>query len=122
MKIILIAHDKKKSSLIKILKKYKNELNNHTLLSTLHTGQQIKKELNLNVTCFKSGINGGDVQLAKVISLEKIDCVIFLIDSKIKHPHKKDIDFFLKTCKSNNIVVAKKLNSAKNILDLIFEK
>ncbi len=60
MKIALIAHDRKKSMMVKLATAYKTILEKHELFATGTTGQRITEATGLPIHRFKSGPLGGD--------------------------------------------------------------
>ncbi len=55
MKIALIAHDRKKTLMIKLATAYKHILEKHELYATGTTGMKVMEATGLPVHCFKSG-------------------------------------------------------------------
>ena len=67
-KIALIAHDKKKSEIIELAKKYKDVLANYELYATGTTGTLIMGETSLPIKRMKSGPLGGDQQIGAILA------------------------------------------------------
>ena len=91
MKIALIAHDRKKTLMIKLATAYKHILEKHELYATGTTGMKVMEATGLPVHCFKSGPLGGDQQVGAMISEDNIDLVIFLRDPLSAQPHEPDV-------------------------------
>ena len=91
MKIALIAHDRKKTLMIKLATAYKHILEKHELYATGTTGMKVMEATGLPVHCFKSGPLGGDQQIGAMISEDNIDLVIFLRDPLSAQPHEPDV-------------------------------
>ena len=60
MKIALIAHDRKKDLMVKLVTAYRFILEKHELYATGTTGTRITEATQLSVHRFKSGPLGGD--------------------------------------------------------------
>lgn len=127
MKIALIAHDKKKSTMIKLAKQYEQILSHHDLFATGTTGEKIMAQTDLSIHCFKSGPLGGDQQIGAKVSEGEMDMIIFLRDPLTSQPHEPDVNALIRlsdvyeiplaTNKSTAILLFKELeNLAKNRL------
>ncbi len=91
MKIALIAHDRKKTLMIKLATAYKHILEKHELYATGTTGMKVMEATGLPVHCFKSGPLGGDQQIGAMISEDNIDLVIFFFSSRRRHTRWSDV-------------------------------
>lgn len=116
MKIALIAHDKKKDSIIKLAIKYKDVLSKHELFATGTTGTLIMGETGLNITRMKSGPMGGDQQIGSMVAEGKLDLIIFLRDPLTAQPHEPDVSALLRLCDVQNIPLATNRKSAEIML------
>lgn len=116
MKIALIAHDKKKDSIIKLAIKHKDILAKHELYATGTTGTLIMGETGLNITRMKSGPLGGDQQIGSMIAEGKLDLIIFLRDPLTAQPHEPDVSALLRLCDVQNIPLATNIKSAEIML------
>lgn len=116
MKIALIAHDKKKDDLVKLVIEYQDTLKKHTLFATGTTGGRVIDETGLDVHRFKSGPLGGDQQIGAYISDQKIDLVIFIRDPLTMQPHEPDISALLRLCDVYEIPLATNIGTAEPIL------
>ncbi|MBO0476561.1 methylglyoxal synthase [Vagococcus sp. DIV0080] len=125
MKIALIAHDKKKSTMIKLAKQYEQILSHHDLFATGTTGEKIMAQTDLSIHCFKSGPLGGDQQIGAKVSEGEMDMIIFLRDPLTAQPHEPDVNALIRlsdvyeiplaTNKSTAILLLKELeNLAEN--------
>ncbi len=125
MKIALIAHDKKKSTMIKLAKQYEQILSHHDLFATGTTGEKIMAQTDLSIYCFKSGPLGGDQQIGAKVSEGEMDMIIFLRDPLTAQPHEPDVNALIRlsdvyeiplaTNKSTAILLLKELeNLAEN--------
>lgn len=116
MKIALIAHDKKKDSIIKLAIKHKDILAKHELYATGTTGTLIMGETGLNITRMKSGPLGGDQQIGSMVAEGKLDLIIFLRDPLTAQPHEPDVSALLRLCDVQNIPLATNIKSAEIML------
>lgn len=116
MKIALIAHDKKKNSIIKLAIKHKDILAKHELYATGTTGTLIMGETGLNITRMKSGPLGGDQQIGSMVAEGKLDLIIFLRDPLTAQPHEPDVSALLRLCDVQNIPLATNIKSAEIML------
>ena len=116
MNIALIAHDKKKDDLVKLVIEYQDTLKKHRLFATGTTGGRVIDETGLDVHRFKSGPLGGDQQIGAYISDQKIDLVIFIRDPLTMQPHEPDISALLRLCDVYEIPLATNIGTAEPIL------
>ena len=116
MNIALVAHDKKKDDLVKLVIEYQDTLKKHTLFATGTTGGRVIDETGLDVHRFKSGPLGGDQQIGAYISDQKIDLVIFIRDPLTMQPHEPDISALLRLCDVYEIPLATNIGTAEPIL------
>lgn len=119
MNIALIAHDKKKKDLIKLVCEYNELFNNHNLVATGTTGRLIKEKTGLNVNCFMSGPLGGDQQIGSKIAAGELDLIIFLRDPLTAQPHEPDISALIRICDVYNIPIATNIGTAKIIIKIL---
>lgn len=104
--IALIAHDRKKETMLAFVRQHKEVLAKHTLLATATTGRLIKENIGLPVTTYLSGPLGGDQQIGARIASQEVDMVIFLRDPLTAQPHEPDISALLRVCDVHDIPVA----------------
>lgn len=117
MKIALIAHDKKKSEIIEIAKKYKDVLGSHELYATGTTGTLIMGETGLSIHRMKSGPLGGDQQIGAMLANGELDLIIFLRDPLTAQPHEPDVSALLRLCDVQKIPLATNASSAIVMLE-----
>lgn len=113
MNIALIAHDKKKQSIINFAVAYKHILEKHNIFATGTTGTLVEENTGIPVFKFQSGPLGGDQQIGAKIAEEKIDLVIFLRDPLTSQPHEPDVQALLRICDVHQIPLATNLASAE---------
>ncbi|RKO67032.1 methylglyoxal synthase [Desulfofundulus salinus] len=119
MEIALIAHDKKKEEMIKLIKENKDLFSRHSLIATGTTGKMIKDKTGLAVECLMSGPLGGDQQIGSRIAAGEVDLVIFLRDPLTAQPHEPDISALIRICDVHNIPIATNLGTAKLVLQAL---
>ncbi|AEF93257.1 Methylglyoxal synthase [Desulfotomaculum nigrificans CO-1-SRB] len=116
MRIALIAHDKKKQDMVKLVEEYKQILSGHELLATGTTGNLIKERTGLPVKCYMSGPLGGDQQIGGEIAKGEVGLVIFLRDPLTPQPHEPDISALIRICDVHSIPIATNLGTARTLL------
>lgn len=121
MNIALIAHDKKKDTMITLAQKYKETLSEHTLFATGTTGTLIMGETGLNIHRMKSGPLGGDQQIGAMLAEGQLDLIIFLRDPLTAQPHEPDVSALLRLCDVQNIPLATNCASGEIMLRLLSE-
>jgi len=104
--IALIAHDRKKESMLAFVRQHQELLGKHSLLATATTGRLIKENIGLDITTYLSGPLGGDLQIGSRIASQEVDMVIFLRDPLTAQPHEPDINALLRVCDVHDIPVA----------------
>jgi len=105
-RIALIAHDNKKRDMQEWARFNLEHLRNHDLYATATTGQILRDQLGLDVTCFRSGPYGGDQQIGARIAEGHIDFLVFFWDPLEPHPHDPDVKALLRVAVVCNIPVA----------------
>ncbi len=113
MKISLIAHDKKKESIIEFAKSYQHILEKHELFATGTTGQKISEATDLPIHRFQSGPIGGDQQIGAKIAEDSMDLVIFFRDPLTAQPHEPDISALMRLCDVHQIPLVTNLAGAE---------
>lgn len=119
MKIALIAHDKKKTEIIELAKKYKDVLAKYELYATGTTGTLIMGETGLKITRMKSGPKGGDQQIGAMLAQGELDLIIFLRDPLTAQPHEPDVSALLRLGDVQRIPLATNTNSATIMLEAL---
>jgi methylglyoxal synthase len=104
--IALIAHDNKKGDLAEWARFNRAQLAHHDLVATGTTGRLLIDELDLPVTCLRSGPLGGDQQIGARIADDDVDILIFFWDPLEPHPHDPDVKALLRLAVAWNIPVA----------------
>lgn len=104
--IALIAHDHQKADLLEWAGYNKGSLQKHNLFATGTTGALLRREIGLDVTCFRSGPLGGDQQIGAKIGDGSLDFMIFFWDPLQPQPHDPDVKALLRLAVVWNIPVA----------------
>ena len=116
MRVALIAHDKKKSDMIKLAVKFKDVLSKHEIYATGTTGTMVMGETGIKIYRMKSGPLGGDQQIGSMIANSQLDLVIFLRDPLTAQPHEPDVSALLRLCDVTNTPLATNITSAEIML------
>ena len=104
--IALIAHDSKKSELVKWCMDNKEILLRHDLCGTGTTARLVSQKTGLRVLGYNSGPLGGDQQIGAKIVEGEIDLVVFLSDPLTAQPHDPDVKALLRLAVVWNVPVA----------------
>ena len=104
--IALIAHDGKKSEMIKWCDDNKEILKKHFLSGTGTTARMITDKTGLPVRGYNSGPLGGDQQIGAKIVEGRIDFVIFFSDPLSAQPHDPDVKALLRIAQVYDIPIA----------------
>lgn len=112
MRVGLIAHDTKKTTLVAFVREHREQFSRHELWATGHTGQKIGEQTGLDVHCLMAGPMGGDQQMGSRIAQGEMDMLFFLRDPLFAHPHEPDVIALLRVCDVRGIPVATNLATA----------
>ncbi|MFC4768960.1 methylglyoxal synthase [Effusibacillus consociatus] len=113
MNIALIAHDRKKDTLVNFVVAYRHIFAKANLYGTGTTGLRIHEATGLDVHRFQSGPLGGDQQIGALIAENRMDLVLFFRDPLMAQPHEPDIIALLRLCDVHNIPVATNMATAE---------
>lgn len=116
MNIALIAHDRKKKTMVNLTTAYKHILEGHDLYATGTTGQRIIEATGMAVHRFKSGPLGGDQQIGALISENKLDLIIFLRDPLAAQPHEPDVTALIRLSDVYEVPLATNIGTAEVLI------
>ncbi|KRM89502.1 methylglyoxal synthase [Liquorilactobacillus vini] len=116
MKIALIAHDRKKKTMILLATAYKQILAQNELFATGTTGKKVMAATGLSIHCFNSGPYGGDQQIGALVSEDQMDLIIFLRDPLEAQPHEPDINALIRLADVHEIPIATNISTAEVLL------
>ena len=118
-RIALIAHDRKKATIVDLAREFAPVLRQCALCATGTTGSRIAAETGLEVERMLSGPLGGDLQIGARLACGGIDMVIFLRDPMTPQPHEPDINALVRACDVHNVPCATNEASARMLLSLV---
>lgn len=116
MNIALIAHDKKKDTMISFVKEHEAWFKTHDLFGTGTTGTRIMEHTSLKVVLKKSGPLGGDQEIGSMIANGNLDLVIFLRDPLSSQPHEPDVTALIRLCDVYMIPLATNISTARALV------
>ncbi|CAN1212312.1 Methylglyoxal synthase [Tumidithrix helvetica PCC 7403] len=117
--LALIAHDRKKDSIVQFVKEHQDVFARFHLIATGTTGQRIQDATDLPVECVLSGPLGGDAQIAAQVVTGNIIAVFFFIDPLYAQPHEPDILALLRVCELYNVAIAVNLATAEAAIAML---
>lgn len=115
--IALIAHDNRKSDLVKWAKKNLEALSKHYLCGTGTTAKLIAENTGLPVKAFESGPMGGDQQIGACIVDGNVDFMVFFWDPLMSQPHDPDVKALLRIAVLYDIPVAMNQSTADFVIN-----
>ncbi len=104
--VAVIAHDSRKSMMLKWVERHQNELSKFNIVTTGTTGKLIEESLKIKVKRFKSGPLGGDQQIGASIVEGRIAAILFFWDPLAAMPHDPDVKALLRLATLYNIPMA----------------
>ncbi len=115
--IALIAHDHKKSDMVKWALNNKETLAKFDLCGTGTTAKLVSDATGLVVKRYLSGPLGGDLEIGAKIAEKKIDIVIFFWDPLETQPHDPDVKALLRIAVVYDIAIATNIATADYVLN-----
>src|ERR1700694_2799496 len=94
--IAMIAHDHEKVRLVDFAVCYRDILSRHRLLATATTRRMLADMVGLDVALARSGMAGGDRQVAEAVAGRAVAAVIFLVDAFSRRPHEPEVEPVMK--------------------------
>lgn len=116
MNIALIAHDRKKDTMVALAREFAAGLSRCSLVATGTTGGRLRDEAGLAVECLLSGPLGGDLQIGARLATGAVDAVVFLRDPMTPQPHEPDINALVRACDVHDVPCATNLAGARLLL------
>lgn len=116
LRIALIAHDRKKASIVTLAGEFSDVLRRCELCGTGTTGGRIADEVGLPIERLMSGPLGGDLQIGARLATGSLDLVIFLRDPMTPQPHEPDINALVRACDVHDIPCATNESTARMLL------
>jgi methylglyoxal synthase len=118
-RLALVAHDHKKIQLVDLAICYRDILSSYRLVATATTGKMLRDMVGLDVECLRSGLDGGDRQIADSVAAGGVAAVIFLIDPFTRRPHEPEVGAVLRVCNIHDIPIATNLATATALLNSV---
>lgn len=115
MNIAITAHDSKKELMAQFCIAYCGILSQHKLCATNTTGKFVAEATGLEITKFLSGSQGGDQQIASLVSYNEIDLVLFFRDP-LTQKDSESATNLLRLCDVHNIPVATNIATAEVLI------
>lgn len=116
-RIALIAHDNKKSDMLRWARENAELLKNYELCGTGTTAKLVSDATGLAVERYLSGPLGGDQQIGAKIAEGIIDIVVFFWDPLQMQPHDPDVKALLRIAVVYDIPIATNRATADCILN-----
>ncbi|WP_120497899.1 methylglyoxal synthase [Kiloniella sp. EL199] len=121
--IAMVAHDRMKPVLLEWAEENKGKLKEFRIVATGTTGRLLAENLpDHDITAFKSGPLGGDLQIGALISNDELDALFFLVDPMTPQPHDVDVKALIRISTLYETPVACNRTTADFILRGITEK
>lgn len=107
-RIAFIAHNQKKAQMVSFAMHNKKliESLNYDLVTTGSTGNRLEESGFKIYKKYRSGHDGGDIDIASRVLDNKIVAVFFFIDTKSAHPHDADIQALIRACVLRGVPIA----------------
>ncbi len=107
-RIAFIAHNQKKAQIVSFAMKNKELIESlgYDLVTTGSTGDRLEESNFVIYKKYRSGHDGGDIQIADRVLDGKITAVFFFIDTKSAHPHDSDILSLIRACALKGVPLA----------------
>ena len=103
LRIILIAHDSKKTDLVEWARFNVGTLSRHELIATAATGEAFREILALDVRTLLHGPAGGDAQAGALIATGEADVLVFFWEPLEVQPHDVDVKALLRLAVLHNV-------------------
>ncbi len=107
-RIAFIAHNQKKAQMVSFAMKNKSliESMGYDIVTTGSTGDRLEESGFRVYKKYRSGHDGGDIDIASRVLDKKIVAVFFFIDTQSAHPHDSDIQSLIRACVLSGVPLA----------------
>ncbi len=116
MNIAIIAHDAKKELMTQFCIAYCGILSRHKILATGTTGKIVSEATGLDITCFLSGVQGGDQQIGSLVACNEIDMLLAFGDPLNPKEQEPKVNDLLRLCDVHNVPVATNIATAEALI------
>jgi len=116
MNIALIAHDTKKELMVQFCIAYCGIMSHHKIVATGTTGKLVSEATSLEITSFLSGSQGGDQQIASLISCNEVDLLLFFRDPLTNQHNERSEMELIRLCDVHQIPVATNIATAEVLI------
>ncbi|HEY8732214.1 MAG TPA: methylglyoxal synthase [Candidatus Limnocylindria bacterium] len=106
LRLILIAHDGCKASLVERVNFNRDTLSGFELIATAGSGSAVHEATGLDVDLLLSGPLGGDAQAGALIAGGLADLVVFFWDPLTPQPHDVDVKTLLRLSVVHDVPIA----------------
>ena len=123
-RIAFIAHNQKKAQIVSFAMHNRKLIESLglDLVTTGSTGDRLEESGFKIYKKYKSGHDGGDIDIASRVLDDKIICVFFFVDPLSAHPHDSDISSLIRTCNIKNVPLATNPRAAELLLKGLIEE
>ncbi len=119
--IAFTAQDSKKLDVINLIEKYRDGISQYSIVATMDTGLFIRRMTGLDMGLIEYGSKGGYLQIAKLVTQNKLKMVVFLHDHSL-NLNEVGVRELLLACNIHNIPFANNVATAEFILHRFLEK
>ena len=114
--IAMIAHDKKKSAMVELVRQYVEFFRTQQLVATGHTGALLHDELGLEIERVIHGPDGGDLIIGGRVAEGIVKAVIFFRDPLTAQPHEPDVSALMRVCDVHGVPLATNASTAEAVV------
>jgi methylglyoxal synthase len=114
--IALIAHDAKKSEMVRFVREHLEFFRAQQLVATDSTGKLLQDALGIDIERVAHGPYGGDLIIGGRVALGQIQAVFFFRDPLTAQPHDPDVSALLRVCDVHNIPLCTNAASADAVV------
>ena len=116
MYIAIIAENNKKELMAQFCIAYCGILSRHKILATGTTGKIVSEATGLDITCFLSGVQGGDQQIGSLVACNEIDMLLAFGDPLNPKEQEPKVNDLLRLCDVHNVPVATNIATAEALI------